>query len=168
MSKLLTIRARRFSTWTMITSGTLELPENPLGLLTRPPAAKRMLLIMQDPSIPPRYGINDDLVQLLLHKSLIPFLHRSPRISRQIVQFTHTIHRLRTRKLQGLSLLRLLIQTLLCIRFIQSGRQPMICGRTIYIFGILFELVVWYVYHRVRRRQCQTAQPVIDKVMMLR
>jgi hypothetical protein len=137
MPKLLTIRARRFSTWTMITSGTLKLPENPLGLLTRPPAAKRMLLIMQDPSIRPRHGINDDLVQPLLHKRLIPFLHRSPRISRQLVQSTHTTPRLRTRKLQRSSLLRLLIQTLLCIRFIQSGRQPMTCGRKMYIFGVI-------------------------------
>lgn len=152
----------------MITSGTLELPENPLGLLTRPPAAKRMLLIMQDPSIPPGYGINDDLVQLLLHKRLVPIFHRYARISRQLVQFTHTIHRLRTRKLQGLSLLRLLIQTLLCIHFIESGRQPMICGRTMYIFGIIYELVVWHVYHRVRRCQRQTPQPVINKDMMLR
>lgn len=152
----------------MITSGTLELPENPLGLLTCPPAAMRMLLIMQDPSIPPRHGLNDDLVQLLLHKRLIPIFHRSPRISRQLVQFTHTTPRLRTRKLQRSSLLRLLMQTLLCIRYIESRRHHVTCGKEIYIFGINHELVVWRVYHRVRRCQLQTPQPVINKVMMLR
>lgn len=87
MPKLLTIRARRFSTWTMITSGTLELPENPLGLLTRPPAATRMLLIMQDPSISPRHEINRNLLQSLLHNRFIPIAHRSPRISTSLIQY---------------------------------------------------------------------------------
>lgn len=139
-----------FNLKTMITSGTLELSENALSLLTRPPAATRMLLIMQVHPIPPRHENSSNLLQMLLHKRLIPIFHRRPRILIQSVQFTHTIHRLRTRKLQRSSLLRLLIQTLLCIRFIESGQQPMTCGRKIYIFGIIYELVVWHVYHRVR------------------